>query len=559
MVVQKGSGSSSNGSGGRRLRGRGDEAAAECDRLFALRRYAIVDTPPEEAFDRIAELATSVVNADIGLVSLVEKDRQWHKATIGTDLREIDREHSFCTHAIKTEGPMVVENLRHDDRFADNPYVDEGKSKGPRFCFYAGAPLVSPEGYRLGTVCTLDPEPQPLSEAKMRHLQYLADEAMERIEERLGWNREARRAVCLDVEAAREYETALRHSPIVLARADRDLRYEWVYNAHADFAPEQVRGKRDDELDAGPGVNQLMALKRQTLTQGTQRRREITFERSGGTITYDVTATPIFGADGTTVIGVLTASMDVTERKRCEQQLERAKAEVREAARLKSALLSNINHEFRTPLTAIISFSRLIDESPELAGDFASRILSGGKRLLRTLNTVMDFAALEAGEMTPTPRLIDLRSVVKKAVGNFESDADREELALRVERPDSPVSAQLDPYHAERICVHLLSNAFKFTEAGAVTIGVEQTDARIALWVEDSGIGIDPALQPQVFDEFAQASRGNERTHEGNGLGLTIVRRLAHQMDGTVHMNSTPGQGTRVTVRFPPAPVSEAS
>ena len=557
MVAHNNSRSASSDSGDREGASNNGTALAECDRLFALRRYNIVDTPPEEAFDRIAALAASVVDTQVGLVSLVEKNRQWHKAAVGTEVREIDRRHSFCTHAIEEEGPMVVENLSRDARFRDNPYVDGRAADVPPLRFYAGAPLVTPEGHRLGTVCTLDVRPQSLSGAKRRHLRYLADLAMERIEERLQWTREARQAVHLDVETMREYRTALRHSPIVLARVDRDLRYEWIYNAHQDFAPEQMMGRRHDELESGSGVERLMALKRTTLEQGTQRRGEIAFERSNGTITYDITATPIREEAGDRVIGVLTAALDVTDRKRCEKALERAKAEAREAARLKSALLSNVNHEFRTPLTSIISFSRLIDESPELAGDFAGRILSAGTRLLRTLNTVMDYAALEGGEMTPTLQRVDLRTVLREVVRHFRTDVERQGLTLQVEMPDAPVWVRLDPYHVERACVHLLSNALKFTEAGTITVGVEPGDGTVAVWVEDTGIGIGSEFQPHVFDEFTQASQGYSRTHEGNGLGLTVVQRLVRQMEGGVDVSSTPGDGTRVTLRFPNEPSDE--
>jgi len=558
MVAHDGADSFSNGNGGHdSSTSENGVTGAECDRLFALRRYDIVDTPPEEAFDRIAELAASVVDTKVGLVSLVEENRQWHKAAVGTDVREIERRHSFCTHAIEDEGPMVVENLHRDERFRNNPYVDGRAADVPPLRFYAGAPLVTAEGYRLGTVCTLDVRPHSLSAVKGRHLQYLADLAMERIEERRQWTREARQAAHLDVETTREYRTALRHAPIVLARVDRDLRYEWIYNAHADFAPEQMLGRRHDEFESGGGVERLMALKRTTLERGTQHRREIAFERSNGTITYDITATPIREEAGERVIGVLTAALDVTDRKRFEKTLERAQAEAREAARLKSALLSNVNHEFRTPLTSIISFSRLIDDSPELADDFAGRILSAGTRLLRTLNTVMDYAALEGGEMTPTLQRVDLRAVVREVVRDFQSDAEQEGLVLQSEIPDAPVRGRLDPYHVERACVHLLSNALKFTEAGTITVGVEPGAGTVAVWVEDPGIGIDPAFQPHVFDEFTQASRGYSRTHEGNGLGLTVVQRLVRQMEGTVEVSSTPGDGTRVTLRFPNDPLDE--
>jgi signal transduction histidine kinase len=169
----------------------------------------------------------------------------------------------------------------------------------------------------------------------------------------------------------------------------------------------------------------------------------------------------------------------------------------------------------------------------------------------------MDYAALEGGEMTPTLQRVDLRAVLREVVRNFRTDVERQGLALQVEMPDASVWVRLDPYHVERACVHLLSNALKFTEAGTITVGVEPGDGTVAVWVEDTGIGIGSAFQPHVFDEFTQASQGYSRTHEGNGLGLTVVQRLVRQMEGTVDVSSTPGDGTRVTLRFPNEPSDE--
>jgi len=537
---------------------RGDGApSAEAHRLFALQRYGILDTPPEEAYDRLAELAAAVGDTAIGLVSLVAADRQWHKAVHGTDMQAVRREHSFCTHAIESSGPMVVEDLSEDERFADNPYVASGAPERPSLRFYAGAPLVSPEGYRLGTVCALDVEPQSPPAATVRHLGYLADLVVERLEERLRWDAERARVAGHVEDEVREFQMALRHSPVAIGRVDRELRYEWAYNSYVDFAPEDVVGRRDDELDSGPGVQRLMDLKQQVLGRGEQRCQEITFERAHGTTTYDITAIPIQEAGRT--VGVLTTALDITDRKRCDQALAGAATEGQEAQRMKKALLANVNHEFRTPLTSIISFSRLIDETPALAEDFAGRILSGGQRLLRTLNTVMDFAALEGGEMPPTPQLLDLREAVVAVADAFRADAERAGLSLATRMPDAPVPARLDAHHVERIGTHLMSNALKFTEEGTVTVGVGHEGDGVRFWVEDTGIGIEPDAQPHVFDEFAQASTGYDRTHEGNGLGLTIVRRLVEQMGGTVRVDSTPGTGTRVTVCVPAAdPEAEA-
>jgi signal transduction histidine kinase len=122
-----------------------------------------------------------------------------------------------------------------------------------------------------------------------------------------------------------------------------------------------------------------------------------------------------------------------------------------------------------------------------------------------------------------------------------------------VDTPPEAVRVRLDHHYTERVCVHLLHNAVKFSEDTPVTIGVRQNGTAAEVWVRDSGIGIASQVLPQVHEEFFQASRGLNRSHEGNGLGLTIVSRLVEHMDGTVNINSTPGEGTCVTVRFPAA------
>jgi signal transduction histidine kinase len=118
------------------------------------------------------------------------------------------------------------------------------------------------------------------------------------------------------------YRAALRNSPVVFACVDDALRYEWIFNSHPDFDPTAAIGKRDDELDTGPGVDALVALKRHVLDTGQQERREITFSRSNGTRTYDITATPVRDEDGQ-VQKLITASLDVSERKQIKQERDR--------------------------------------------------------------------------------------------------------------------------------------------------------------------------------------------------------------------------------------------
>jgi GAF domain-containing protein len=130
----------------------------EADRLHALRALLILDSPPEERFDRVAAFAANEFDMPVVLVSLVDSERQWFKSRVGTDLCETSREVSFCGHAILSSNLFVVEDALRDPRFADNPLV----TGAPNIRFYAGAPLHTPEGQRVGTLCLLDTRPRTL-------------------------------------------------------------------------------------------------------------------------------------------------------------------------------------------------------------------------------------------------------------------------------------------------------------------------------------------------------------------------------------------------------------
>jgi len=250
------------------------------------------------------------------------------------------------------------------------------------------------------------------------------------------------------------------------------------------------------------------------------------------------------------VVRVRGTLQDVTERVRRRNELEAAKEAAEEADRIKAALLSNMNHEFRTPLTSILTFSELIRDNPDVADRFIGRILGGGKRLLYTLNTVMDFAELEGDNRSVTPRSFPLEETVRSVVNDFREKAQQNDIDLVVDVSEAAHSVALDQHLVERILTHLVHNAVKFTNEGQVTLSA-RTNGTAVFRVTDAGVGIEPDFLPKVFDEFAQASSGYDRTHEGNGLGLTVVKRFVEAMDGTIDVESEPEEGTAVTVRLP--------
>ncbi len=153
----------------------------EAERLEKLRRYEILDTQPEHEYDEIVELVAHICEVPISHISLVDGDRQWFKAAVGSEATETPRERAFCAHTILDDRPMVVEDAAEDERFHDNPLV----TTDPKIRFYAGVPVITPDGYRLGALCAVDREPRRLSAGQQKALETLSRHVTHLLELRL--------------------------------------------------------------------------------------------------------------------------------------------------------------------------------------------------------------------------------------------------------------------------------------------------------------------------------------------------------------------------------------
>jgi PAS domain S-box-containing protein len=248
----------------------------------------------------------------------------------------------------------------------------------------------------------------------------------------------------------------------------------------------------------------------------------------------------------------VVAIRDVTERKKWEQEILRAKEEAEEMAQLKSSLLNNMSHELRTPITSIIGYAELILNEPDTDHeDFALRIQESGQRLSRTLRAVLEMAQVESGTLEVTRTDVDVRLLVRKVVDRHRSTAEQKDLTLQtqVRAPDG--SFYTDLTLVRRILDNLVHNALKFTEEGQVEVEVETDAGGMRLAVSDTGIGIAPDFREQLFDPFTQESAGRSRTHEGTGLGLALADRMVALLGGDVEVESVKGEGTTVVVWIP--------
>ena len=279
---------------------------------------------------------------------------------------------------------------------------------------------------------------------------------------------------------------------------------------------------------------------------------EVDVRRKSGEICTVLASFQRFEASGGPY--VLTNAVDITTRKQSEEALRKAKEEAEEVARLRTALITNITHEFRTPLTVILGFTSMLQKSVRVEyRRFVRLIERSGRRLLLLLDSVLDLAQLEAGTLEVERAPFNLTDLVQNVVRTMQPLAEEKGLEFILTVPSEPVYASLDHQIFQRVLSNLLDNAIKFTEKGHVALGIEAHEEFLSLHISDTGVGISDAFLPHIFDEFAQESTGLERTHQGSGLGLSVSKRLIELIGGTIEVESQKEQGSVFTVAFPRA------
>ncbi|MEI7812556.1 MAG: hybrid sensor histidine kinase/response regulator [Ignavibacteria bacterium] len=249
---------------------------------------------------------------------------------------------------------------------------------------------------------------------------------------------------------------------------------------------------------------------------------------------------------------------DIELRKIVEEQLSNAKTKAEELSRFKSSLLGNLSHEFRTPLIGIIGFAQMLNDwatDPEFLMMIDS-IYNSGKRLLSTLNSILDLSELEAGNLKANINEFNLSDIVQSVARLFKTDALRKQLSLIIEITDVGIIGLIDKALFDQVLIYVIDNAIKYTETGSITIKVKkETDMQDNSWgvisITDTGTGIPAGARELIFEEFRQASEGFTREFDGIGLGLTIAKKMLSLMNGKIELNSELGKGTDIKITIP--------
>ncbi len=237
-------------------------------------------------------------------------------------------------------------------------------------------------------------------------------------------------------------------------------------------------------------------------------------------------------------------------------ELEMQKKQLDEASRLKTNFLSNMSHELRTPLNSVIALSgvlgrRLANRIPEEERSYLEIIERNGKNLLTMINDILDISRIEAGREEVEITQFNAHSIIAEVVAMVHPQAHQQNIELLHAAKDSPIVLDTDATKFRHILQNLISNAVKFTEKGTVEITAIQEGTTIVICVKDSGIGISEEHLPHIFDEFRQADGSTSRRFGGTGLGLTIAKKYANLLNGTIAVKSTPDVGSEFTLTLP--------
>jgi PAS domain S-box-containing protein len=363
----------------------------------------------------------------------------------------------------------------------------------------------------------------------------------------------------LYASAQQYFEMLVRNNPVAIVNLDLDNNitscnpaFERLFGYHE----QEVKGRNLDRLVTTEGtLAEAQAYTERAVQGGSAsgigRRRR----KDGSFVDVEIGSIPV--RVGGELVGMIALYHDISE-------LLAARREAEAANETKSRFLANTSHELRTPLNAIIGYSEMLQEQAEEEGQpeylpDLRKIHSAGQHLLSVINDILDLSKIEAGKMELYLETFELRPLVDDVATTVRPLVEKRGNRLVV---DAPPAGELGTMHGDKtrlrqVLLNLLSNASKFTEAGAITLRIVREASDLVFQVRDTGIGMTPEQLGRLFEAFSQADASISSKYGGTGLGLTISRRFCQMMGGDITAESTPGTGSTFTVRLPAAQATE--
>lgn len=523
----------------------------EEERILALDRYNILDTLPQQEYDDLTSLAADICGTPISLLSLVGRNRQWFKSKQGLDVDQTRRELSFCAHAILDEDIFEVPDATRDPRFNDNDLVIDH----PQIRFYAGAPLVTPDGFRLGTLCVIDQKPKKLTERQSRALQTLARQAMTQMElhraiAKLQIADTAMQQTLTHLAAnAAILRQFVQHAPASIAMLDSKLRYVAVSQRFLDdhsMEASDFLGKSHTDLFPDLPATWLTAYYR-ALRGEVSRCSCDEMRKASGEINYIQWEVRPWEGENGEIGGIIMLTENITARVASEK--------------IKSEFISVVSHELRTPLTSIRGSLGLLHNGvaghlTPRAQEMVSIAQKNVERLVVLINDILDIDKIESGKMRFDIKPVDLSELLVNAIEANKHYATALNVNFKIEPFDDELNGAAvlaDELRIMQVMANLISNACKFTPInGTVYLKAElisesdcketkdqdhnkqQTPHWVRIEIKDEGSGVPESFVSRLFERFSQADSTATRKQGGTGLGLAISRAIVEKHGGKI-------------------------
>ncbi len=574
----------------------------EQERLAALRRYAILDTPAEAAFDRITRLVSGIFRVPIATVTLVDAERQWFKSCVGLEVKETARNLAFCAHTVLKQEVLIVPDARLDTRFCDNPLV----TGAPHIRFYAGAPLITPDGFKLGTVGLIDTEPREFTPAEATMLADFAAIVTNEMELRMTSAQLSTQIADhrRDAESLRLLAAAVDQAKdsMLITDANLDLPGPTVvfvnqaFTAMTGIESEEILGSTPRVLQGPKTSRAIIERLNCKLRAGEDFSEEtVNYRADGSELNIEWRVVPLRD-DADEITHFVAIQRDITKRKMAEMALEATHRELLDASWQAgmAEVATNVLHNVGNVLNSVNISCSVIQEKvrksrigsvakagellqshtgniaeffdthpgqklPEYLGKLAQRLaeeqtaITGElESLSANIDYIKDIVAMQqsyAG-VSGVTEVIDIAELVELSLRITKETLSRHEIEVVREYGDVPPVA-VQKAKVLQILVNLMSNA-KYAccetsrEDKQMTLRLTSDGIIARIAVTDNGVGISPENMTRIF------SHGFTTKADGHGFGLHGSVIAARQMGGdlTAHSEGS-GRGATFTLMIP--------
>lgn len=362
-----------------------------------------------------------------------------------------------------------------------------------------------------------------------------------------------------DQEKIRTLSESIEQSPNAIIITNSDGFIEYVNPRFAEmtgYQANEVLGRYPRILKPrGHNREQLEEIWKAVLAKQKWKGEYLSKKFSGEEYWESIIISPITDSKAK-VVNLLLIIEDISDRKKMILELTQAKRRAEESDKLKTAFLANMSHEIRTPMNGILGFAELLRET-DLKNDtkiqYLEVIEQSGYRMLNIINDIIDISKIEAGEISIQKTLFSVNKLMQYQQQFFESEARRKglEFTMQLGLPDGDDLLFTDENRLGQVMVNLIKNALKFTKSGKIEFGYSIENDLYRFFVNDTGMGVDAAMQQHIFERFRQADMLATRKFEGAGLGLSISKALVEMMGGQIGVNSEKGKGAEFYFTIP--------